>query len=307
MLRIIISSLLIIITQTNLSWAERSFNNSNKKQETSTPLVEEVEQYKPFNFGYSSSATPFTLGEDIGFGLQYTHSLMRKYQPWGTTISNDVVRLGEKALKFETRRGFCGYNPNGWSDCKNGRNRHEFSSRFFNQKHFPLNQTFWHALSLYVPDEPKFEIPVETGLFQFHGKPNLAFKFHFSDTRGFYLTNYVDMWGGKTFINPEDFVDRWHDIVIEIRHSKNADGYMNIWINGKLEHKFSGITTRRKGRPYLKFGIYNTAKPVGNPKYDNGALFNDIWVYFDEIRFAKTCSGLKLADLGYDCANLLEQ
>lgn len=305
-MKILLTFLVIVITQINLSWAERSFIAPH--MQTSSSTAEEAEQYPPFKYGYYKGRQPFSLGEDIGFGLKFTHSLRRNYQPWGATISRDIIRLGDKALRFETRRGFCGYDTSKWNDCINGRSRHEFSSRFIDkQKHFPLNKTYWHALSLYVPDEPKFEIPVETGLLQFHGKPNLAWKFHFSDIRGFYLTDYIDMWNGKTFIKPQDFIDRWHDIVIEIRHSTKPDGLLKVWINGQLYYEYEGITTRHKGKPYFKFGIYNTAKPVGNPKYDNGALFNDIWVYFDEIRFAKSCSGLKLDDLGYDCIALQAQ
>ena len=276
--------------------------------DASQQLTLDTNQPRPykFNFANSNSDKKFSLGEDIGFGLKYSHSLQKNFQRWGVVISEDIVRLGKKAIKFETREGFCGFDRNGkWSDCKNGRNRHEFSSRFKDGNSvFPLNKDFWHALSVYVPDDPKFEIPVETGIFQFHGKPNVAWKFHFSDVRGFYLTNYIDPWKGKTLVKPKDFENRWNDIVIQVKHSTTPAGVMRVWINGKLKYDYNGITTRHQGKPYFKFGIYNTAKPVGNPNYNHGANFNNIWVYFDEIRFANSCQKLKLGDLGYDCGQL---
>ena len=265
---------------------------------------------KPFKFRYAnaSSDTKFSLGNDVGFGLKYAHSMQKNFQKWGVVISEDVVRLGKKAIKFETRENFCGFNRNSeWDDCKNGRNRHEFSSRYRDGNSvFPLNTDFWHALSIYIPSESKFEFPVETGVFQFHGKPNVAWKFHYSDIRGFYLTNYIDPLKGKSMVKPERFENRWNDIVVNVNHRTTPDGHMKVWINGELKYDYKGITTMYGGKPFFKFGIYNTAKPVGNPEYNEGVGFNNIWVHFDEIRFAKTCQKLKLKDLGYDCANFVD-
>ena len=64
---------------------------------------------QPFKFEFAEDGEPFSLGEDIGFGLNYQHLMGRTFQEWGTTVSTDIVRLGDKALKFETREGFCGY------------------------------------------------------------------------------------------------------------------------------------------------------------------------------------------------------
>jgi len=265
---------------------------------------------KSFKYSYSKKGKFFSLDKDIGYGLKYHHSLQKNFQKWGLVVSNDIVRHGQKAIKFETRKGFCGADKDkkGHSDCKSGRNRHELSSRYADkQKHFPLNKDFWHALSIYIPSEPKFEIPVETGVFQFHGKPNVGWKFHYSDVRGFYLTNYIDPWKGKTLVKPEDFENKWNDIFIYVNHKTTPDGHLKVWINGELKYDYKGITTRYEGKPYFKFGIYNTAKPVGNPEYNDGANFNNIWVYFDEIRFAKSCSKLSLKDLGYECDKLIKQ
>ena len=260
----------------------------------------------PFKFDSAKNYDSFVLGEDFGFGLYFQHSLQKNFQKWGAVVSEEIVRSGEQAIKFETRRDYCGFDQDGgWSDCKNGRNRHEFSSRYSRKSTaFPLGEDFWHSLSIYIPSEPKFSIPVETGVFQFHGKPNVGWKFHFSDIRGFYLTNYIDPWQSTFSIKPEEFVDRWNDILINVNHSTDASGYMKVWINGNLVYDYTGITTRIVGKPYFKFGIYNTAKPVGNPKYNDGANFNDIWVYFDEVRFAHSCEKLKLKDLGYSCDQL---
>jgi|14BtaG_2_1085337.scaffolds.fasta_scaffold45081_1 hypothetical protein len=276
------------------------WNNSSKK--------EEVSNGSPFKFDQYKKEERFELGEDFGFGLWFQQSLGRNFQDWGATVTTEKVRLGKSALKFETREGFCGADKykKGHSDCKSGRNRHEFSSSLQKKKRtvFKLNKEYWHSLSLYIPSEADFDRKIETGLFQFHGKPNVAWKFHFNDIRGLYVTSYTDMYKGKTFQKPEQFLDKWNDVIIQVIHSTDPKGILNVWINGEKVYEFKGITTLRKGKPYFKFGIYNTAKPVGNPEFNNGENFKNIWVYFDEIRFSETCEGLKLNNLGYNCKKL---
>ena len=255
----------------------------------------------------SSSDSRFQLDKDIGFGLWYRKSLFNNFQEWGATITSEKTRLGTKALRFETKEGFCGFDKS-HSDCRSGRNRHEFSSSLQKdgKTSFRLGKRYWHAISVYVPSEPIFLEPVETSIFQFHGQP-VAWKFHFDDKKGFYLTNYINLSEGRTLQTAKSFVDKWNDIIIEIIHKRDADGILNIWLNGEKIVEYTGVTTHPGGKPYLKFGIYNTAKPQGNPKYNEGKNFKNLWAYFDEIRFAETCEELKLDDLGYSCPDLISE
>ena len=266
----------------------------------------------PFNFQFAKKGKPFSLGEDIGFGLNYQHLMGRTFQEWGATVSRDIVRLGDKALKFETREGFCGYDSS-WSDCDNGRQRHEFGSRYsVKQKAFNLKEEYWHAISVYVPKGITFAKPVNTGIFQFFAPPTGAWMFHYSDTMGFKVVNsshgpdHDEDHRNSVLVLPEDFVGKWNDIVIQANHSRQSDGYMKIWVNGDLVHDYNGISTRPSGTPFFKFGIYNTAVPIPNPDYNNGANFEDMHVFYDEIRFAESCEDLALDDLGYSCKKLLQ-
>ena len=266
----------------------------------------------PFRFEFAEDGEPFSLGEDIGFGLNYSHQMGQTFQEWGATVSTDIVRLGDKALKFETREGFCGYGSS-WSDCDNGRQRHEFGSRYSDsQKAFNLNKDYWHAISVYVPRGIRFAKPVNTGIFQFFAPPTGAWMFHYSDTMGFKVVNsshgpdHDEDHRDSVLVLPEDFVGKWNDIVIQANHSRDPDGYMKIWVNGDLVHDYKGISTRPSGTPFFKFGIYNTATPIPNPDYNNGANFEDMHVFYDEIRFAESCKDLALDDLGYSCEKLLQ-
>ena len=266
----------------------------------------------PFKFEFAEKGKPFSLGEDIGFGLKYQHLMGKTFQDWGVTVSEDMVRLGKKALKFETREGFCGYGSS-WSDCDNGRQRHEFSSRYsVDQRAFNLNEEYWHAISVYVPKGITFAKPVNTGIFQFFAPPHGAWMFHYSDTMGFKVVNsshgpdHDEDNRDSVLVLPEDFVGRWNDIVIQANHSRESDGYMKVWVNGDLVHDYKGISTRPSGTPNFKFGIYNTATPIPNPDYNNGANFEDMHVFYDEIRFAGGCEDLALDDLGYSCEELMQ-
>ena len=267
---------------------------------------------QPFRFEFAEDEEPFSLGQDIGFGLNYQHQMGRTFQEWGATVSTDIVRLGDRALKFETREGFCGHNSS-WSDCDNGRQRHEFGSRYSaNRKAFNLNEEYWHAISVYVPRDITFAKPVNTGIFQFFAPPTGAWMFHYSDTLGFEVVNsshgpdHDEDHRDSVLVLPEDFVGKWNDIVIQANHSRDPDGYMKVWVNGDLVHDYKGISTRPSGTPFFKFGIYKTATPIPNPDYNNGANFEDMHVFYDEIRFAEACEDLVLDDLGYSCEKLLQ-
>ena len=295
---------------TNVQSEASTQSNTEPKGDGESALNASISQ--PFRFEFAEDGEPFSLGEDIGFGLNYQHQWGQTFQNWGVTVSTDMVRLGDTALKFETREGFCGYDSS-WSDCDNGRQRHEFSSRYSrDQRAFNLNEEYWHAISVYVPKGITFAKPVNTGIFQFFAPPTGAWMFHYSDTMGFKVVNsshgpdHDEDHRDSVLVLPEDFVGKWNDIVIQANHSRESDGYMKVWVNGDLVHDYRGISTRPSGTPSFKFGIYNTATPIPNPNYNNGANFEDMHVFYDEIRFAEGCEGLALDDLGYSCDKLLQ-
>lgn len=256
---------------------------------------------------------PVLLGDDLGFGKKYRLSMARNFQDWGAQrVSKSdgfPVRLGEQSIRFETREGFCGTDE-GWSDCRKGRSRHELSTAEYGFD--PWKTERWYALSLHIPKG--FETPrnIKTSIFQFWAGGLDSWMFKYEKYRGFFIQRKLDH--VETSIFPDSAtIDRWNDYVIRIRHSMGKDGVLTVWANGRKVYDYEGRTAagnNSKRRPYFKFGIYNTAMgpdgaPIDGGGYANGKGLPDLVLYFDEVRHAKSCEGLKLADLGYDCGELV--
>ena len=75
--------------------------------------------------------------------------------------------------------------------------------------------------------------------------------------------------------------------------------------SSKLGIKFNGPTKSRGEKVYQKFGIYRSYISRFKDKKNTEKVPGQI-VYFDEVRTGKSCSKLKLEQLGYDCKDLLD-
>lgn len=258
---------------------------------------------------------PVTLGKDLGFGKRYRLSMAGNFKPWGAqqVAKEDgfPVRLGKYSIRFETREGVCGWERGGWSDCRNGRSRHELSTAIYGFD--PWHRERWYALSLFFPKDFKAPKQMGTSVFQFlaGGKPNWMFKFQTFE--GLFVQREFKF--ERTYlVATQNTLDAWNDFVIRIKHSPGRDGVLTVWVNGRRMFDYKGKTARAKQsrkRPYFKFGIYNTAlgangRPVGRKSHRNGKGMPNHVLYFDEVRFGATCKALKLSDLGYDCSKLIK-
>ena len=104
----------------------------------------------------------------------------------------------------------------------------------------------------------------------------------------------------------EELFDRWNDVIMNVNYTTKNDGYLKMWINGKLVYHYQGpIKPPNQGNEWsnystMQFGIYRMANDGVHPHTQIN--------YYDEIRYAKNkCSKLKLEELGYDCKKLESQ
>ena len=100
----------------------------------------------------------------------------------------------------------------------------------------------------------------------------------------------------------------WYDLLFNINFDSDPNtGFFKVWLNGELIIDEKGQTLwedkpiKEKGdlkfnNANFNFGIYG--KFIKN--YSQS-------IYVDEIRKAKTCTSLKLNDLGYSCSELTKQ
>ncbi len=153
---------------------------------------------------------------------------------------------------------------------------------------------------------------VGNSMFQFlaGGKPSWLFKF--DDFEGFFLQREFDYQRTPVAVSYTG-KNKWNDIVIRVVHSTKSRGRFTVWRNGRQVYDHKGQTTRKvssKHKPYFKFGIYNTGfnkkgAPINGGGFRDGEGLLDLVLYYDEVRSAASCDGLKLGDLGYDCSKLL--
>ncbi|WP_369919730.1 hypothetical protein AB8E32_13490 [Marinomonas polaris] len=69
---------------------------------------------------------------DSNTNLSVKKSLSVGFKPYGVaTVSasdGEPICTGDSAFRFEVRDGDCGHDGEGWCDCKNDRQRHEYTS-----------------------------------------------------------------------------------------------------------------------------------------------------------------------------------
>lgn len=250
----------------------------------------------------------FELGADLGFGHRFSPSLMRNFQDWGAQVVTQTdgfpVRLGDKSMRFETREGVCGWDD-GWSDCANGRSRHELST---SGDRDPSDTDLWFAQSFFLPAD--YEVPRNIGnsIFQLWSGGRDSFQFKFKQGSGFIVQRKLDD-DEAILLEESRALGQWVDVLMQVRLSMTDNGYLRIWVNGDKVYDYAGRTTagENPSEPnYYKLGIYNTAfdsegRVMGPDGNLDGEGLPNLHLFFDEVRFARSCADLRISDLGYDC------
>ena len=235
----------------------------------------------------SGNVYSFGLPKDVGSGNSYKKSLEVGFKKHGVKIVDKKdgypVRNGEQAVRFEVRLGDCGKDklPGKWNDCKNDRQRHELSGKYFKGE-------IWIAYSIYLPDDFKSVFPAKLALGQVHQKnrpPSLMFQLR---DDGYFVDRQMR---GRTFekkklLDFQSMKGKWNDILIHANFTKDQDGFYKIWANNELKYKYSGITS--EGKPnFFKFGVYQSFLKRYSWRKDNQRFPTQI-VFYDEIRVGKS-------------------
>lgn len=222
-----------------------------------------------------------------GFGSVYNKRLPR---PMTYSIVDDPTSSSPNRLveRFHITEADCddekhgdGPSLNNLSDCASGRSRQEIYTKNFmvdglgTQK----TKTFRYQFSMYLPSSEN-QNP-KSGYFfqvkQHRSNRSVAPIAGTMSDRGYLLLagNLLsDSWD-TTF-------DRWHNIVVEIKFSSEADGYLKVWYQGKLLENRSGFRSieDRKAINYAKYGLYyfptNSVKRDSTEKFDMVAYFADV-------------------------------
>lgn len=173
----------------------------------------------------------------------------------GTAHTPLPVRTGASSLRFEVRPGDCSRAKHGWDDCKKDRERTELKQTGY-QHH---GETWWYGFSLLVPQGHKNIWPAKLSFAQFHqegAKPVVMFQNH---KGGLWLDIHDARRTIKLIklIPQSQLAGRWHDVVLQIRWSRESDGFIRAWVGGRKVASFEGATMSAE-QVYFKFGLYRS-------------------------------------------------
>ena len=255
---------------------------------------------------------------DSNTNLSVRKSLPIGFQPHGVTTVNASdgapVRTGDSSFRFEVRDGDCSRDE-GWNDCKNDRQRHEYTSG-------DVTGEVWFNWSLYIPSDFESISPATVTLGQFHqhngSGPPFMFQLPEEISNQNVGYNIDRQMGGATKENKALLTDaemrgRWTDILVHANWKADYKGFFRIYVNGETvpRYQYVGPTRDKKGgSPYFKFGIYQSHISRYLNRQGKDAKTPTQVVYYDDVKKGSSCT---TASVYFDCAaiesklNTLEQ
>lgn len=178
-------------------------------------------------------------------------------KPHGFSVVPDPTGSAPTPMveRFEVRPGDCGRHP-GWDDCATDRERSELGER---KKTTGPGEEWWYGWSLYLPADDPDIFPAKVTLGQFHqAKSHVIWRFQLAGD-GLSLKDHVSGRDRRTHdVIPEaDLRGRWHRFEVQARWSRDADGFLRVWVNGTQKVAYSGRTMTAKA-VYFKYGVYRS-------------------------------------------------
>lgn len=254
---------------------------------------------------------------------------------WNYNLDNTFTRDGNISQRFEFRPGDCGKDKT-YSDCvrgdwKGAYGRIEQNLGDSNRKNNCLHDCgeVFYAWSIFIDNNVKLldDQLLQMGQFKFENKTwgkilkKSKGKCKKDDFAGINLMFKWDPYGGmdvyreicdakkgysevnEEILKPGNIKGEWKDFLVHTNWSAKEDGFLYIYVNGKLvyeEHgNIIGTKIKRNGKEsgtIFRYGIYTNS----NPKE-----FNPIIVHFDALARSNKCNkkfNKHLEGLGYSCS-----
>ena len=220
-------------------------------------------------------------------------------------LDGEPVRTGDSSFRFEVRDGDCS-RTDGWNDCKNDRQRHEYKSG-------NLAGELWFNWSLYIPANFQSIYPATVTLAQFHqhngSGPPFMFQTsanHTGQKNGYNIDRQVrgSTRENKPLLTDSEMRGRWVDVLVHVNWKSDYRGLFRIYVNGETvpRYQYVGPTIdKRGGSPYFKFGIYQSHISRYLRMEGKGAKTPTQVVYFDDVRRGSSCEG---AAVYFDCSTI---
>ena len=194
---------------------------------------------------------------------------------------------GTSGERFSLKAGDCVKNNN---DCRDDRERVEF---FDKRQSIRPGDERWYAWSFYLPPDafPRLSGAGPAYTFgQVHQRgssgPEILFQL-FSD--GFFVNlsnpyrldddpmNPIGPYRQVRIARQSDLTNRWTRITLQARWSRNEDGFINVWMNGRPVWSYTGATTNADDPLYFKYGLYRAfVSRCGGPCPDATVFYRNV-------------------------------
>ena len=262
------------------------------------------------------------LPKDISTGYENPFELTCTWTENGQCLTPDYalqivnkkndypVRLGEKSVRIELRKGDCHQKRKGrYNDCKATppAERHELANKN------DIRGKKWHTYSIFIPENNPIIDSEWITMGQFHTLNGTAppVNLDLEDNNFLLVTRFfcIDKKGCDShhaknrrikILDSENLLGKWNDFIFNAYWTNNKKkGYFKLWVNGKLVYHYKGKTIGSNDAAIHQLGIYR-----GEAKNSNEA--NHV-VFYDQIKMAKSCKKINLKKLGYSCKDLESQ
>ena len=162
------------------------------------------------SFGFGTRQQKIQMTAERMWPLESRWAIQSPGKDHSVRTGSDVQRGTEDSLRFELRAGEM------YSDLFGKRSfRSEVNTRQF----VPMGSERWYSVSLLLP--PDF--PIEKNrlvLAQWHGAERI-------------VRDPQAISSQKLFETPEFPLGVWHDFLVQAKWSYQADGFVNVWWNGR--------------------------------------------------------------------------
>jgi hypothetical protein len=212
-----------------------------------------------------------TTNYDVFNGIRFVNNNTYGNKPYGALIVNKndgyPIYDGNESSRFELRLGDCGGGI-GYEDCATNRSRSEIREDWVNPSTV-LGKTITYTENVFIPSQNNFK-PTKDGLLvlsQVHWDGgdgtvgSLTYLVMEQNNTLLIRTHRGFSWDwNRNYTITTSPYDKWINIKYEIKVSNNSDGYIKVFVDGKLLFIESRPTVNNPTTcsVQLKLGIYNT-------------------------------------------------
>jgi hypothetical protein len=223
----------------------------------------------------SGKLAVFWLPGDYGSGL---------YEPGTVAISEDFARAGKRSAKLTVKKG----DVERLGDDGQKVERTELDSG-----HLPLlGRDAWYGFSLLLPaDFPIVAnrlVIAQVKQSDVEGSPLIGQRFrnglHYLTIRPPGASG-----SGRRYAMPKLPLGRWFDMIFHVRYSPDADGRIEIWMDGKRVVAYEGPTASKAAadRFYHKAGLYRDRWEQPMTMYLDNYTLGNSFEEVDPARFGR--------------------